>query len=178
MIIRTYACEDCDAMFEVTHDRGDEPIPDCPRCSVVLEWRPRPFNITTHKAKSIDMAQTIMEEDYGLSNFKDNNREGDVGAIMPTENTQDREKRMQMEHEIADMASQVKTPVNEAQAQAVQAFWGGPAGQAATPNTMMAQTLLASAKAGPQAGVDAMAGLHNLGKAGKLPSNFRIIARA
>lgn len=178
MITRSYECIDCNTLFEADHASGDEPFPDCPVCSKVLEWRPKPFAITGIKSKAIDITQEILETDYQLSNIKDNNREGDVAAIMPTETTQQREARMRIESEVKELAAQVKgAPENNAQAAAVSAFWGGPAGQAATPNTLMAQTLIASAKTGPQSGVDAMAGLHRMGKAGQLPNNFRIVAR-
>lgn len=177
-IIRSYECMDCKELFEVTHQSGEEPLADCPFCEKVLEWRPKPFAITGVKSKAVDVAQDILETDYGLTNFKDGSREGDTVAIMPAETTQQREARMRIESEVQELAAQVKgAPENPAQAAAVSAFWGGPAGQAATPNTMMAQTLIASAKAGPQANTDAMAGLHRMGREGKLPSNVRIIAR-
>ena len=180
MIIRTYECEDCKETFEVTCESNDGD-PDCPFCAKVLEWRPQKFAITGVKSKAIDFTQKVLEEDYGLTNWKDNNRPGESAAIMPSENTAQREARLRIETEVRELAEQVKkTPENPAQAQAVNAFWGGPAGQTgsvAAPNQLMAQTLIASAKAGPQPGVDAMGALHNMGKAGKLPNNVRIVAR-
>lgn len=177
MITRSYECIDCNALFECDHASGEEDFPDCPACAKVLEWRPKPFAITGIKSKAIDVTQEILENDFGMTNFKEHRHEGDIAAIIPTETTHDRETRMKIEAEVREMAEQVKTPENPAQAAAVDAFWGGPAGQAAAPNTMMAQTLLASAKLGPQAGVDPMRALHTMGKEGKLPNNMRIVAR-
>lgn len=179
-VIRSYECMDCKELFEVTHQSGEEPLADCPFCEKVLEWRPKPFAITGVKSKAVDVAQDILETDYGLTNFKDGSREGDTVAIMPTETTQQREARMRIESEVQELAAQVKNaPENPAQAAAVSAFWGpqGPGGGQQPVQNMMAQTLIASAKAGPQAGTDAMAALHRMGKSGQLPTNMRIVAR-
>lgn len=170
MKILTYECEDCKAIFEVTHESADDPVPDCPNCSRVLEWRPKGFSIGgSPEGKAADITYKMLEEDYGMTNFKDNNREGDIGVVMPRDTTAEKEK---IEREIMEMSQQVTQPANPA---ASNAFWGGPSQGGL--KSVTGQTLLASAKAGPAAGVDAMAALHDLGKQGKLPNNFKIIGR-
>lgn len=179
MIVRTYACETCEAVFEVDCESNDGD-PPCPACEMVMEWRPQRFSIKTNKSRAMDVAETVLREDYALDNWKDGSREGDVAAIMPSETTSEREARMKIENEVKELAETVKVPENPAQAAAVSAFWGGGSGQAgaaAQPNQLMAQTLMASTKVGPQAGVDPIRALHSLGREGKLPNNMRIIAR-
>lgn len=166
-------------VFEVDC-RSEDGDPDCPQCSKVLIWQPRPFAITGIKSKAIDVTQKILEEDYSLTNWKDGNKQGDVAAIMPSETTVEREARMRIENEVKELASQAKLPVSPEQNAAVHAFWGGGASQSgstAQPNQLVAQTLLASAKVGPQAGIDPMRALHDMGKVGQLPNNMRIVAR-
>src|SRR5258707_8167239 len=84
-VIRTYECTDCFTVFECMLDSGSDPDPECPQCSRVLEWRPGMFSVKTNKSRAIDVTQEIMETDYGLTNFKEAPREGDVSAIMPSE---------------------------------------------------------------------------------------------
>ena len=143
MIYRTYRCGDCETIWEYHHDSGDEPPPDCPTCSKVLQWQPRSFNTTGVKSKAMDYAQKVMEEDYGLSNFKDNNREGDVGIIRNVETRAETEK---VEREVREMVAQTDNP-------AVKAFWGDAQGAPAALGTVPAQNMIAAAKIGPQ-GVD------------------------
>ena len=101
MIIRTYSCADCEQEFEVTCESSDGD-PDCPTCSQVLEWRPGGFNIIGNKGKAVDLTQKILEEDYGLTNFKDNTREGDVhGIVAPPAGTAEREAGIRQMSEAA-----------------------------------------------------------------------------
>lgn len=159
MIYRTYACDSCDTVFEVCHDSSDEPYPDCPTCSKVLEWRPKSFNMTGVKSKAIDLAQNIMENDYGLSNFKDNNREGDIGIIRPQETASEKDK---IEREVREMVAQT-TPAQ------TQTFWGGNAGAPTPVTSMNARSMIAMAKQGAQ-GPDPMALLHAGAKKGTIPT--------
>jgi hypothetical protein len=164
MIIRTYHCKDCDALFEVQHDSGDEPYPDCPKCEKVLDWRPIGFAIGgTNKGKAMDYTQKVLEQDYGLTDFKDNTREGESVIKMPVETTAQREVRELVEKEVAKNALQ--TP--EQQASAAKFFGGSPGG----PPQHLTQTFLAGAKAGVQ-GPDPMALLHKGAKSGSIPRGY------
>jgi hypothetical protein len=160
MIYRTYACDDCDTVWEYHHDSGDEPAPDCPTCSKVLQWQPKSFAIGgSNEGKAVKMAQTIMEEDFGLTNFKDNNKEGDVGVVMPSYTTSENE---QLQREVKQFVEQ-KAP------EQVNAFWGSNAGQPTTLGSVTGQSLIQNAKVGPAA-VDPMALLHKGVKSGALPT--------
>lgn len=180
MITRTYKCDDCGTVFEVDLDHSSDPDPDCPTCSVTLQWVPGMFSIATNKGKAMNVTQQILEEDYGLTNWKDNNREGDIAAMLPVETTADREAKARIEQEVQQLAqeqAQLKgQQANPALQAAVKGFWGPTGG--AMPS-MMAETLLASAKTGPGAGkTDPIKMLHDGKKAGLLPTGFRVIARA
>src|SRR5215470_17509578 len=83
MVIRTYLCEECNTQFEVACESGSDGDPDCPNCAVVLQWVPSRMNIGTVKSKAIDYTQKMVEQDYGLSNMNDGNREGDVAYKAP-----------------------------------------------------------------------------------------------
>jgi hypothetical protein len=47
-------------------------------------WAPQAPNIIGNKAKAIDIAQKIAEEDFGLTDMRDNTRPGDVIAKPPS----------------------------------------------------------------------------------------------
>lgn len=179
MIYRTYCCADCDAIFEVQCE-SNAPDPGCPNCEKVLQWQPGGFSIGgSTESKAAKIAQDVMENDFGLSNYKDNNRQGDVGYIDPTRKTPaEKDAIMQREseagREVVKRMSEVATPEIQRQADN---FFGGQQvsiGQ----NRVSAQALISAGKSGPGAEVNPMAALHQLGKSGKLPSNHRIIARS
>jgi len=145
VIIRTYACDDCGENFEVECESGDTGDPDCPNCTKVLQWIPARFNIGTHKGKAIDVTQKIIEEDFGLTNLNDNNREGDV-AYRPTPVMQT-DERDEIERQVREYAAQTTAPVpipaanQPQQAQANQVhmnFWGGSEGNAVAARPMSA----------------------------------------
>lgn len=81
---RTYNCGDCGLQWIVLHEHMDEPVPDCPTCAVRAEWQvPLPGLLTT-KSQAIDIAQKMAEQDFGLTNFHDNSRPGDVAYMAPS----------------------------------------------------------------------------------------------
>lgn len=142
MIIRTYACNDCGVEFEVTCESSD-PDPPCPNCSRVLDWVPGMFAITGNKSRAVDMTQQILEQDFGLTNFKDNQREGDVTAITPPEpSTAEREKVLRSLSEAAQATG--APPLNAEQAAMAAPFWGGAPSPTAAPIASR-ETLLAGA---------------------------------
>lgn len=83
--VTKYECRDCGHRFRRTHNWGD-PDPDCPRCGFIPAPVPQriaaPAIIGT-KARAVDIAQQIAEQDYGLTNMRDNLREGDTPFIEP-----------------------------------------------------------------------------------------------
>lgn len=85
-IVRSYECGDCGSKFDKLHFSRDEPPPECPGCQALSSHQtqvPAGFSIGGNASKAGDITQNIMEKDYGLSNFKDRQREGDVAAITP-----------------------------------------------------------------------------------------------
>jgi hypothetical protein len=175
VIIRTYACEDCKEIFEVELDDGSAPDPPCPYCAVELQWRPGMFSIgNSNMSKATAVAQDILEKDYGLTNFKDDAREGEASFIAPVKTTAEREAEAQAFAEIEREAKKAAHPaIHPLVAQG--GFWGGaPQG----PPPMVAQTLLAGARAGASQSPDPIKALHASIKASKLPAGYRIIGRA
>ena len=83
MIRRTYFCDNCERefVFECASDAPDPPCPN-PDCDKVLDWRPTSFAIGgSTEGKAVAQTYKTLEEDYGLTNFRDNARAGDSGII-------------------------------------------------------------------------------------------------
>lgn len=192
MIIRSYYCNDCNHLFEV-QCKSNDGDPACPFCEAAMQWRPQSFSIKTNKSRAMDLTQNIIEQDFGLTDFNDNTREGETVAKTPVApTTADREKEAQAALEFGDMIEARQKSMGEQQLDhappgqqaAVRNFFGpsGAAGPIAS-QSMVGSSLIAAAKSGPAAlgardGVDPMGALHRLGKEGKLPSSMRIVARA
>ena len=84
-IVRTYKCGDCGAQFEHFHASRDEPAPECPGCKA-LESQKVPSGFTIgggNAAKAGDIAQDILEKEFGMSDIRDRQREGDIATITP-----------------------------------------------------------------------------------------------
>jgi hypothetical protein len=179
MIIRTYSCTECDTVFDVEMESGNDPDPDCPNCTKVLQWIPGEFAITGHKSRAIDYTQKVIEEDFGMSNLNDRNREGDVAyKAPPVPTTAEREA---VEREVREYAAQAVTPVpipeqNAPGGQAV-GFWGNPGPGQIAARPIPASEMIAGAKSGPAADVNPMSMLQEGIKSGHLPRKERIVAR-
>jgi hypothetical protein len=79
-IVRTYQCEDCFHRIEVTLEahQWDDPPPPCPACAtrpMQQEFKP-PGIIGSPRSKAVKMAETIASEDYGVSDFHAEGKEG------------------------------------------------------------------------------------------------------
>lgn len=98
MIIRTYRCDDCGDTFEVTCESADGD-PPCPFCERVLHWQPERFAIGTNRGRALDLTQDIVEQDYKLTNLKDNLREGDVAAMTPPPSREERDLQARITEE-------------------------------------------------------------------------------
>jgi DNA-directed RNA polymerase subunit RPC12/RpoP len=178
VIIRNYLCLDCGKEFEVTFDSSEEPDPDCPSCSKVLQWLPRGFNITGEKSKAVDYTQKMVEQDFGLTNMNDGSREGDVAYKAPSvPQTSEREN---IERAVREYVAQTTAPVALPQppgaAPVTQSVWG------AQPVTMQTQAvpssaMLAGARQGPGSEVNAMELLQKGIKSGQIPRKERIVAK-
>ena len=174
MIRRTYQCPYCEQIFTFACESND-PDPPCPnpKCDQILEWRPQKLTIGgSIEGKAVAHTQKILENDYGLSNFRDNTREGDTSIIPHHETRAETEK---VEREVREQMRAIQAdPAKSAQ------FWGQNAGQPTTMQSMTGQSLIQMAKVGPQ-GHDPMTMLHDGVKRGRIPSlqqMARIEARA
>jgi hypothetical protein len=141
MIRRTYSCPNCDRQF--TYEcNSDDPDPPCPNsdCDKVLEWRPQSFAIGgSVEGKAAAYTYKALEEDYGLSNFKDNAKPGESGIVARHETKVEAEK---VEREFRDMAAQTNN-FKEAQKQ----FWGDNSGASPQMNNVTGQQMIQMAKA-------------------------------
>lgn len=174
-VVRTYACDECNTTFEITCGANDG-APDCPNCAQVLEWVPGMFAITGTKSKAIDTTQQILEQDFGLTNFRDNQREGDTAAIVEAPSTQKRDAEIRQLSEVAQATG--APPLSQQQAAMAQNFWGGGAVAQSIPAAQMLSNAKASTAAANAEGVNPMQLLHKAGKEGKLPLKMNVIARA
>lgn len=177
MILRTYACNDCGALFECEMESGDAGDPGCPACATVMQWRPRSFAIGgSAQSKAVDLTQNIIEQDFGLADMRDGVKEGETyfkppppkqTAALEAETRRDIEITKQTGGLPAELAAQVEHSRNTFFGAGGGAMLGGVPGALST----------AKAAASAPGGVDAMAALHEGGKKGMLPTRADIIAR-
>jgi hypothetical protein len=166
MIIRTYRCDDCGEVFDVTCESNDGD-PDCPQCSKVLVWQPERFAIGgSNIGKAADVTQRIIENDFGLSNFNDSMREGDVAYKEPV---RARDEREVIERVQADAAALAATPAQLVPQ--VQQFWSG----AHPAQLNVAAAALADAKANAKGNSRNMDLLMSAGKRGEAALDYRFL---
>lgn len=198
-VIRTYQCEACAFTFQYTHPRSDDPYPNCPNCQANdPAWRPQGFRMRSTRAKAAKVAQNILEKDYGLTNFNDGAREGEVAArALAQQTTAEREKMVQQISESTRQLSAAMTgtlrPETQAAVRDASQIFGATNGQiaAVAANPQVAATaantemMMALAKNGVQEarqlnhGRSPMELLHGGLKSGKIdPLRANIMARA
>jgi hypothetical protein len=114
------------------------------------------------------MTQKVIEQDFGLTDFNDNQREGDIAFKAPTKTAAEREIVARLEHDAKEYAkaSQLSGKAKE--------FWAGsPTG---APSNIVANVLAdvrSQAKAEKNLGMEKVM---QMGKAGKGPG-ITILAR-
>lgn len=211
-VVRTYQCNDCGVTFKHWHDSGDEPEPECPACALAaaeapapkkrgrpkgsktgakkngVAWVPEKFAMTGNRSRAMDLAQKIAEEDYGMTNMRDNLRVGDVAGMTPVASTAEREREEKARAEVAQYAASNGIPlVNnlidrpEIRAQTNAFFGGGMSGVGPAGPAMTAQAAIAANPSGvsrAQGGASPMQLLHQAGKSGKLPIKAGIMGKA
>ena len=83
--VRVYRCPDCGHKWK-TESKFGFAEPDCPQCGFHPDPLPEriaaPAIIGT-KAKAVDEAYKIAEQDYGFTNMNDGMREGDIAFKAP-----------------------------------------------------------------------------------------------
>jgi hypothetical protein len=103
------------------------------------------------------MTQQILEQDYGLTNFKDNAVEGETSII--------RRQETKVETELVNqVASEIQQQIPPSDPR-ISNFWGNNAGAATSLQSVTGQSLIAMAKSGPS-GVDPLAALHKQARKG------------
>jgi hypothetical protein len=77
-----YQCGECQHQFRGWREK-DGQYPKCPECGIEGGWAPQAPALNGIKAKAIDIAQKIAEETFGMTDMKDNLRQGDTIVKAP-----------------------------------------------------------------------------------------------
>jgi len=77
LVRRTFACSDCQIQWTEWQARED-PNPDCPKCTLAAAAKIGIPGVLTNKSRAVDFTQQMAEQDYGLTNFNDNQQIGDI----------------------------------------------------------------------------------------------------
>lgn len=173
----TLLCDDCGLEFLQRGYEDGEPLPDCPSCVRASATQiPGMFNIGTTKSKAIDFTQKMVERDYGLTDFADNQRAGDV-AYKPESPMHTAES----DALIRDMIAVGAAPVMPDHLQkAAQDFWS-PKPLAAMAPANAGQLMQAAGGAAALArseGIDPVQLLHEAGRKGDMDMKLRVVGRS
>lgn len=200
LLRRRYRCEDCNLVFDARHESADEPPPPCPRCPPESAAEPAYIApmpaLNTTKAKAIDLAQQMAEEDYGLTDINDNQRAGDIAYKPPPPmSTAEREREIrEMVEREAQVAASLPTGlimpdgsrgvVSEEQRNvlvdpSMQAanYWQGNAGGFAEQTVGDSATAAAASAAAREQGVDPVGILERGRKEGNMPMRLNVVGR-
>lgn len=83
--VRKFKCPDCRHVWRA-ESHFSWPEPDCPNCGFhpdpIVERVCAPAIVGT-RSKAVDQAWSIAQEDFGLTNMRDNTKEGETAIIMP-----------------------------------------------------------------------------------------------
>jgi hypothetical protein len=204
-IRRRYRCDVCEHVFDVRHEREDEPPPPCPACVAVGQTEGAPTYIPpmpalgTTKGKAIDLAQKMAEEDFGLTDFNDNQRVGDIAVkaaapmqtaerdeavrqMLAWQAAQDAQVAMPLPHEpvLADgsraqVAEKDRNALVDPHLQAAN-YWQGNAG--ATDHTIgQAAVAKSASQAAAAEGLDPIGILERGRQSGSMPMRFNVMGR-
>lgn len=186
-VTRTYECDDCSWRWTQWHASSSDPYPECPKCAAgAAQWIPGKFAITGVKSKAVDMAQRIMEEDYGLTDARDNLREGDtvVKAPAPVQTAEAETLTRAMLEAARETGAADLSPD---QAEAVKQFWQHP-GMTPAPLQQKVAEAQMQAPAARSMGNDPIGNLHTAAKKafGHVPDgapaahtmNLQVVSRA
>lgn len=166
---RLYRCSDCALEWREVHQSMDEPVPDCPRCAVVATWVPPMPGLLTSKSAAVDYAQKMAEEDYGFTNMRDNQREGDIAAMEAP--APSRQVTEDMVREMKQMAEQTAAEGNQV-ANAIQTAGAGDGFWKPNPTQNIADLSSGAAAVQRAEGIDAV-GLLEAGKSRGITTNMR-----
>lgn len=175
MIRRTLNCTDCGFTWQEYVASSDVPVPECAACQHAETRRiPGPFAITGAKSKAIDMAQQMAEQDYGLTDIRDNQRAGDIAAVGPppiqTSEAEAITREMVQAGVSADMA-----PIMQ---DAVRNFWQQNGAVSAADTGSAIAAAAPAAAAARASGHDPIGLLHQAGKSGASDIRLNVVGRA
>lgn len=176
-VVRTYACDGCEREWEYWHDSGDEEAPPCPTCDGITgRWVPQRFNMKGTHSKAMDITQNIMENQFGLTDWKDNTRPGETVVKEKTITTEEAEKRIRQD---VEAHSAMKNSLNPNLQKMADSFFvgssgGSGAGAPSAPfgNQQMASVAAAASKQARAEGVSPMELLHKGAKNGNIRSRY------
>lgn len=177
IIRRTYRCTDCAHEFSWVHASTEEVPPECPVCVSAPPpvLAPALPGLLTSKSAAIDFTQKMVEQDYGLTNFRDNSRPGDV-AYMP-----DAPMHTAQRDAVTRELIQAGVPEPIAAADNIEKaanYWQGAMAGAAS-GTLGSPTAAAEASREARAmGVDPVGMLEAGRKSGNLPLKLNVVARS
>ncbi len=84
-VVRVIRCLDCGKKYRRTQDSSEDPAP-CPQCGILEPALPDRISapaIIGSKSQAVDEAWKIAQEDFGLTNMRDNAKEGEAAFIAP-----------------------------------------------------------------------------------------------
>lgn len=123
-------CDVCNIEWSLWLPR-DDPPPECAVCLLRASPAVTSPAVLTAKSKAVDIAQETMEE-MGYTNFKDNQRAGDIAVMAPsaptaaeTHTIMQRSAEMARELEVPPLSTAPPAPGAISQEQMGAGFWQG-----------------------------------------------------
>lgn len=141
-------CGKCKRLYKNWIDKSapEDEVPPCTYCHppppIAAVTR---MNIGTNKGKAIDYVQKYAEQQFGMTDMRDNLREGDIAAKLTPAQSKIADEMKLMQKAVNDPLSLTTT-----QREMARTFWGG-TGQGSAFSLPNANQLLAGAKAGARA---------------------------
>lgn len=185
MLRRLYKCADCGVQFHEFVDNKSTPLRvDCPECTkpapldvagekaegeerirVMLESG-KPPGVRTNVSRAVEIAQRMAEDDYGMTNLRDNLKPGDIAAMPPPPIQSAEAQAIVREFVQAGAPPEMGKELQEQ----AKNFW--------QPNPAALATAAPGAAAARADGVDPVGLLHAAGKKGILKPTYDVVSRA
>lgn len=84
MVRREWACDVCEHHWRTVEPSSSEVAPECPSCAEVAPRQVfRPIAIRGNASRALDLAQSVIENDYGLTDARDHLQAGETAAMAP-----------------------------------------------------------------------------------------------
>lgn len=173
-VTRSYACNDCGYEWSHLHLNRDDPVPDCAVCR--SKEAPKQlvgsFNIGTVKSKAMDYTWKMAQERYGMTNMRDNSREGDAAFMAPPPvQTAEAEQ-------LTRLIKEASPELSPEQADMTKNFWMHGNATSEPMKQALTQTAMANAAQTRQDGLDPIGLVHQGEKATGGRMKLEVIGRA